>query len=216
MNTPELPFDRVTEIKPMDEFGVLVTASLVLGILRDFTAQLIGIIDEPTLDAQVKEFIQARHLDFPDADPRFWEAMLTGVEEVRRQLPEPILRVIPATNRSVLTKLEDTLPPYKEGRDRQVQFENDGTIVYPECTGQWAEEPREINGYQRDPTDAFRFLPLWRECLLRHGIAVRYAACGCVEVIMRCNNPAATEFGTRLTWEQCRDCTTCKEPTNGM
>ncbi len=212
----ERPFDRVSETKPMDGFGLLVAASLTAGILQDFIAQLANAgFNRTTLDAQVAAFLHARQLDSLETDPRFWESMLQGVEEFhRRPPPGPVLQVqVKPTNRSILTRLEDTLPPYKEDRDRRVQFEDDGSILYPEHDRQWAEPPRDINGYQRDPDNPFRFLPLWKECTLRHGIAVRYPQCGCIEIIMRCNNPTATCFGNRITWEECRDCQVRKEPS---
>jgi hypothetical protein len=107
-----------------------------------------------------------------------------------------------------LQKLEITLPPHQPGRDRRVRFEADGTIVYPEEKGVvWdIELPREINGYQRDPSDPFRFTPLWPVCRGRHGIAVRLALCGCIEIILRCGNPKAPKFADRVKWEECRDC----------
>jgi hypothetical protein len=105
-----------------------------------------------------------------------------------------------------LIQLEATLPPYKAGRDRRVQFADDGTILYLEREGDWFEPPREINGYQRDPNDEFRFLPLWPQCVLRVGLAVRYARCGCIEIIMRCNNLKSPHLADRVKWEQCRDC----------
>jgi hypothetical protein len=86
-----------------------------------------------------------------------------------------------------------------------VHFQSDGAIVYDrvECD---CELPRDINGYQRDPLDPFRFAPLWPACSLRGGIALRLVLCGCIEIIMRCQNPKSPHFVDRVKWEQCRDC----------
>ena len=101
-----------------------------------------------------------------------------------------------------LQTIEITLPPHQEGRDRKLTFETDGTIVYEKG----GEEPLDINGYRRDPNDPFRFIPLWLECTLRHAVGVRYAKCGCINIIMRCNNPDAVQFMDRVSHEQCQNC----------
>jgi len=85
-----------------------------------------------------------------------------------------------------------------------LHFEEDGTIVYEQGDGD--EPPNDIDGYQRDPNDPFRFIPLWLPCQLRIQNAVRYADCGCINVIMRCNNPAIPLFGELVTHTQCQHC----------
>lgn len=107
-----------------------------------------------------------------------------------------------STKQSPLADIEHTLPLHKEGRDRKLIFELDGSIRY-EHEG---EPPRDINGYKRDPNDPFHFVPLWPECSLRHGVGVRYANCGCIDIIMRCNNPDTPQFGNRVNHEQCQVC----------
>jgi len=108
------------------------------------------------------------------------------------------------TVRPDLATIELTLPPHKEGRDRKFIFEEDGTVVYEKNDN--LEEPRDINGYQRDPNNPYRFTPLWPICTLRHGVGIRYAKCGCINIIMRCNNPAALKFMDRVSHEQCQNC----------
>ena len=103
---------------------------------------------------------------------------------------------------SSLTDIEQTLPPYQEGRDRKLTFESDGSITY-EQTG---DEPPDINGYKRDEKNPWHFLSLWPDCLLRHGSGIRYASCGCINVIMRCNNPETPTFGDRINHTQCQTC----------
>jgi len=117
--------------------------------------------------------------------------------------PEP-RSTLALPKRSRLADIESTLPPFKEGRDRQLVFEPDGSIRY-EHNGD-EEPPRDINGYKRDPNDPFRFIPLWPSCQLRHQVAVRFANCGCIDVIMRCNNPALPQFADRVKHTTCQEC----------
>ena len=115
----------------------------------------------------------------------------------------PVEKAMPNPLRPDLVAIEASLPPYKEGRDRKLRFEPDGAIVY-EKDG-W-ELPREIDGYQRDPNNAWRFIPLWPICALRHQTAVRFANCGCINVVMRCNNPQCDLFVQRVGHTQCETC----------
>ena len=101
-----------------------------------------------------------------------------------------------------MQNIQDTLPPMVSGRDRPVIFEPSGAIVY-ENNG---DPPLEINGYQRDLENPFRFTSLWPECSLRHGVGVRYVKCGCINVIMRCNNPASPNFADRVKHTECQQC----------
>ena len=119
-------------------------------------------------------------------------------------VPEPAAYT-PGRPRPDLQAIELTLPPYQENRDRQVCFEPDGSIVYEKGEGEW-EPPRPINGYIRDASNAWRFSPLWLPCSLRHASAVRLVNCGCVEIIMRCNNPACKLFADRVNYAACQTC----------
>ena len=61
-----------------------------------------------------------------------------------------------------LAAIELTLPA-PDGKDRiftRPIFEPDGAITYPKREEDW-EPPKDINGYVRDPNNAWRFLPLW-------------------------------------------------------
>jgi hypothetical protein len=111
----------------------------------------------------------------------------------------------PPVARPDLQAIQDLLPPHKPGRDRKFHIDEDGTIVYEKEESEW-EPPREINGYQHDPQDSWRFTPLWKPCALRHVVAVRYANCGCIGVIMRCNNPEAPLFVDRVSHTDCASC----------
>jgi hypothetical protein len=84
-------------------------------------------------------------------------------------------------------------------------FHDDGSIEYPKGEKDW-EPPRDINGYVRDPDNKWKFHPLWPVCGLRHQTAFLKANCGCIDVIMRCNNPQAPEFGQRLGHDTCIKC----------
>ena len=109
-------------------------------------------------------------------------------------------------DRPDLTKIEDTLAVFHMPRAgyRRVYVEADGTIVYPDRTED--DPPRTPNGYERDPNDSHRFLPLWPMCLTRHGTGFWWTLCGCIDIILRCGNPKAAKFVDRVKWEECRDC----------
>lgn len=102
------------------------------------------------------------------------------------------------------TQIEDTLPPYVEGRDRRFHFEPNGTLVYEREEGDW-EPPRAIDGFKADPEDPWRLRPLWRPCEARLHTAVRFPACGCIGLISRCSEPRG-RFMQRVTFEVCKQC----------
>lgn len=125
--------------------------------------------------------------------------------------PPPPEVVLPApypagTPRPDLISLLAKLPIFKEGRDRPANIDPDGVITYTQETDDW-EPPRQIEGYQRDPENKWRFTPLWPKCIYHAGGGVRYANCGCIGIVMRCNNPAAPQFADRV---DCAICTACK------
>lgn len=91
---------------------------------------------------------------------------------------------------------------------RPVRFEADGTIVYDRRPEDW-EPPRNINGYQRDPNDSFRFIRLWPPCPSRKEDVVRYPACGCINILARCGNPHGDHFGKQITHTDCLGCVNC-------
>ena len=116
--------------------------------------------------------------------------------------PPPPPPLPPVEPRPDLQAIALTLPPPdpqadKERTFRRPVFNADGSIVYPQDDKDW-EPPQNINGYVRDPDNQWRFLPLWLPCTLRMQTAFLKANCGCIDIIMRCNNPQATTFGQRL------------------
>ena len=117
--------------------------------------------------------------------------------------PEPALP--PPGPRPDLQAIMAALPPYEAGRDRPVTMDANGVITYSR-DGEFVDEPREINGYRRDPDEPYRFVPLWPVCGLRYFMGVRYPRCGCIEAIARCNNPACPIFYQRITATHCADC----------
>lgn len=114
----------------------------------------------------------------------------------------------PSVPRPDLAAIELTLPADKPEADRTFKppiFHDDGSIEYPKAEKDW-EPPRDINGYVRDPNNKWLFHPLWPVCGLRYQMAFLKANCGCIDVIMRCNNPQSPEFGARLAHETCAKC----------
>ena len=114
----------------------------------------------------------------------------------------------PGVPRLDLAAIALTLPP-DDGGKRNFQrpiFEADGALTYPKKEGDW-EPPRVPDGYVVDENDAWHLLPLWLPCSLRHQSAYINGNCGCVMIVMRCNNPAAKTYRQRVA---CDTCETCK------
>ncbi len=115
----------------------------------------------------------------------------------------------PSVPRPDLAAIESTLPaPSDKDAERTFKrpiFGSDGSIEYPKGEDDW-EPPRDINGYLRDPDNKWRFVPLWPSCSLRVQMAVLKANCGCIDVIMRCNNPQCAVFAQRIPYTTCINC----------
>lgn len=105
-----------------------------------------------------------------------------------------------------IADLKDTLPIY-DGVQRQFQrpvFGPDGSLEYPRLAAD-STPPDDIDGYTRDPNNAWRFTPNWPPCLLR-GQGTMLKENGCINVAMACNNPESKHFGKKVSYENCRDC----------
>jgi hypothetical protein len=133
-------------------------------------------------------------------------AVSRTVEELRRPwIVDHSSDGVDFSEEATLAAIESTLPPHRKGRDREVHFESDGTIVYTKEEGNW-EPPREINGYRRDADDPWRFIPLWKSCVMRQQSGVRHVSCGCIDIVMRCGNPECLKFGGEVKHTDCDGC----------
>jgi len=219
---PRITFDDICNVVPMDYVQVAILTGLVGGALYAFIERLVSLgLDRNQLGQMLSDFAAENHFDLSECDPRFWESWVDGLLQIKEfgypQLVEILALDRPTkvpTRISRYKYLESTLPPYREGRDRKVMFENDGTIVYAKEEGDW-EPPRDITGYERDANDPWVFRPLWPECLRQHGIAVRKPACGCINVIIRCNNRESPHFREVLKPTDCDACAHRQEPKKG-
>jgi hypothetical protein len=99
----------------------------------------------------------------------------------------------------------DLLPPFQEGRDRPVTIDDDGTILYSEDI-HFPDPPLDINGYLRDPRNPLRFISQWPKCAFRTAFVVRYAKCGCLDVLMRCSHTGSPLFQDRVDTSTCTKC----------
>jgi hypothetical protein len=116
----------------------------------------------------------------------------------------------PSVPRPDLAAIELTLPTADPEEDKERTFhrpifEANGAITYPKAKGEW-EPPQIPTGYIRDPSNKWRLLPLWPPCGLRHGLAFIKPNCGCLQIVMRCNNPQAPAYGHRLDHLNCTAC----------
>lgn len=220
----KITFDSVCNILPLDRFQAVVMTGFVGGALYSFIDALVGLgFDKKQLRSALKTFADANHFDLDDCDPRFWESLVDGLLQIKEfgypqlsksNVPVREGKAQPPRRVSRYKYLESTLPPYREGRDRKVTFEDDGTIVYAKEDGDW-EPPRDISGYERDVNDPWMFHPLWPECIRQHGIAMRKSACGCINIVMRCNNRQAPHFRDVLEHTDCLACEYRQQPEKG-
>jgi len=95
--------------------------------------------------------------------------------------------------------------PRQRGKHRKFIIEDGGAIVYAQEEGDW-EPPRDINGYQRDPENPWRFIPLWPKCLRRMPKGTRTKRCGCLQLTMVCDNPASELHTKTVTDAECQQC----------
>jgi hypothetical protein len=212
--------DKVCDMRPVDACSVGIANGLIGGALYAFIQKLtVAGVDQEQLRVVLSEFENENGLMLSEGDVRFWDSLVDGILQYRKfgpfDLGDGDVRKLTSTParipKSRLQSLEHTLPPYKEGRDRKVQFQDDGTIVYAKEEGDW-EPPREINGYSRNPQDPWTFYPLWPECMRQYGIAVRKPACGCIDIVMRCTCAECPRFRQLLKHTDCFECGHRQEP----
>ena len=82
------------------------------------------------------------------------------------------------------------------------RFMPDGSLTYPKKG--W-EPPPDLEGYTRDPGNAWRFLPLWPVCLDRTRTAY-IQKCGAYNVIMTCHSAECPANGEKVTLSLCQGC----------
>jgi hypothetical protein len=115
----------------------------------------------------------------------------------------PITVALPQAYFNSNVNLASTLP--RDSIERQFQrpvFAKDGSFEYPR-TGD--VPPDEVDGYQRDPENGWRFVPVWPACRLRL-MGTRMKPNGCIEIVAMCNNPALPIFGKPVICQTCTDC----------
>lgn len=108
-------------------------------------------------------------------------------------------------SRSDLQAIKQTLSKHKPGRDRRFTIEFDGSIVYAQEEGEW-EPPRDIRGYERDPENEWRFIPLWPRCSRRQPKGKRTGSCGCIQITMTCVNLDSELNREKVSHKQCQHC----------
>lgn len=97
-------------------------------------------------------------------------------------------------------KEKDISMAKKFGRPR---FQADGSIIYPK---KGHEPPPDLDGYQRDPGNYWRFTPLWQSCAWR--LQNQFLkACGAVGILSICTHPEGpTENNREVQFSQCCSC----------
>ena len=87
------------------------------------------------------------------------------------------------------------------------RFMPDGSLVYPK---KGFEPPPPVEGYERDPGNAWRFLPLWPACQTRARM-LQMKKCGAFNVVMVCSNGACEYAQNPVTLQICQGCPLRKE-----
>jgi len=106
--------------------------------------------------------------------------------------------------------LDSAVPAYTGRQFQRPVFGEDGVIEYPRLVADTVP-PDEIDGYQRDPGNAWRFLPLWPPCIVR-GVGATVKENGCIQVVLVCGNPDAPPFLKTVTCAQCLKCEVRGQP----
>ena len=84
-------------------------------------------------------------------------------------------------------------------------FHANGVIEYAKSELKPDTEPDDINGYRRDPSDSWRFLPVWPKCVERF-YSLMQKPNGCMQVTMACNHPEAATYGKQVDCKTCEGC----------
>lgn len=78
----------------------------------------------------------------------------------------------------------------------------DGSIIYPK---KGFEPPPPIEGYNRDPGNAWRFIPLWPACKFLNR-TLQLKRCGSYNIKMTCGCADCPLLGQILKIEDCQSC----------
>lgn len=84
----------------------------------------------------------------------------------------------------------------------RARVQADGSILYPKRG--W-EPPPPMEGFERNPTNPWHFLPKWPECQSRQQVLMQ-KPCGAIDVKMICKNQEAEAFHTDVTVQTCEGC----------
>jgi len=79
---------------------------------------------------------------------------------------------------------------------------SDGSVIYPKKG--W-EPPPPLEGYDRDPGNAWRFLPLWPACKHRSQI-IGVKPCGALRIVARCMCSSCPLFKSEVKLADCSAC----------
>ena len=145
----------------------------------------------------------------PDCDPcpdvGNYNEVMRGNDHLKFTLP--VVYFHPPQVGNVFKALDLTLLRY-EGREfERPTINDDGSIAYQRQDG---AIPDEIDGFQRDPENAFRFVPMWESCKLR-ALGTRAKENGCIDIAAACNNPEAKQFGRPVKCVECQVCPVRKQ-----
>lgn len=85
----------------------------------------------------------------------------------------------------------------------RARFQPDGSVIYPKKGN---EPPPDLDGFERDPGNAWRFKPLWKSCA--HRMQNQYLkSCGALGIISFCTHPdGPTDNQREVDYDVCSQC----------
>jgi hypothetical protein len=78
----------------------------------------------------------------------------------------------------------------------------DGSVEY---VRKGHEPPPDMDGYRRDPGNAWKFLPIWPKCKTRIQTPLM-KQCGAISVLTVCTNGACEHKQKQVTFAICSGC----------
>lgn len=87
----------------------------------------------------------------------------------------------------------------------KVNVEKDNSLIFEHDSDEW-EPPKDIEGYERDPNNLWRFISSWAVCCHREVTGYQLHDCGCVHLDIMCRHPNVDTTNQRVKLQQCKQC----------
>jgi hypothetical protein len=123
------------------------------------------------------------------------------IEALRRGYDTPEIRAAAAQMQKQLNEVRARTghPPKSFGRARLMP---DGSVEYAR---KGHEPPPDLDGFQRDPGNPWKFIPVWPKCQKRIQTTL-LKPCGAIAVLTVCSNQECPLKQQQVTFDQCSAC----------